>query len=162
MKKLILLASMFTALFQFKSEAQDKQLSPLLTDYYNIKDALVSGNTAGAATAATTFVQAAKGADMKAMSPAAHTAYMALQEKLITDASNISGSKDLAKQREYFKTLSDNIYQLAKDVKLSAQPVYQDYCPMKKAYWLSSSTAIKNPYYGNQMLTCGKINDTIK
>jgi hypothetical protein len=51
---------------------------------------------------------------------------------------------------------------LAKAVKLSVQPVYQDYCPMKKAYWLSSEAAIKNPYYGSQMLSCGKINDTIK
>ena len=162
MKKLILITAMFTALFSFRSTAQEAQLSPLLTNYYSIKDALVSSNATGAATAATAFVQAAKTADMKSMSAPAHTAFMALQEKLIADAGNISASKDINKQRESFKTLSENIYQLAKSAKLSAQPVYQDYCPMKKAYWLSGSTAIKNPYYGNQMLTCGKVSDTIK
>jgi len=32
---------------------------------------------------------------------------------------------------------------------------------MKKAVWLSNEKAIKNPYYGSQMLTCGKVVETI-
>jgi hypothetical protein len=32
---------------------------------------------------------------------------------------------------------------------------------MKKSYWLSADEAIKNPYYGNMMLTCGKVSETI-
>jgi hypothetical protein len=50
---------------------------------------------------------------------------------------------------------------LAKAVKLSSEPVYQVYCPMKKANWLSSSKEIKNPYFGSAMLTCGKVVETI-
>jgi len=46
-------------------------------------------------------------------------------------------------------------------VKLSDAPLYQQYCPMKKSYWLSKDAAIKNPYYGKQMLTCGKVSDTL-
>jgi hypothetical protein len=33
---------------------------------------------------------------------------------------------------------------------------------MKKMYWLSSEAAIKNPYYGKMMLTCGSVTETIK
>jgi len=33
---------------------------------------------------------------------------------------------------------------------------------MKDAYWLSNETAIKNPYYGSRMLTCGSVKDTLK
>jgi hypothetical protein len=33
---------------------------------------------------------------------------------------------------------------------------------MKKAYWLSPDKAIKNPYYGSAMLTCGKVTETIQ
>jgi hypothetical protein len=40
------------------------------------------------------------------------------------------------------------------------QPVYYQYCPMKKAYWLSKEKDIKNPYYGSSMLTCGKVAET--
>ncbi|RYF82932.1 MAG: DUF3347 domain-containing protein, partial [Chitinophagaceae bacterium] len=36
------------------------------------------------------------------------------------------------------------------------------YCPMKKALWLSNEKAIKNPYYGSAMLTCGKVTETIE
>jgi hypothetical protein len=28
---------------------------------------------------------------------------------------------------------------------------------MKKASWLSNDKAIKNPYYGSAMLTCGNV-----
>jgi hypothetical protein len=33
---------------------------------------------------------------------------------------------------------------------------------MKKASWLSSEAAIKNPYFGSAMLTCGKVTATLK
>jgi hypothetical protein len=51
---------------------------------------------------------------------------------------------------------------MAKGVKLSSEPIYQQYCPMKKAAWLSNESAVKNPYYGSSMLTCGNVTDTIK
>jgi hypothetical protein len=65
-------------------------------------------------------------------------------------------------QREKFATLSTNMFALAKTMKLSAEPVYQQYCPMKKASWLSNNKAIKNPYYGSAMLTCGSVKETIQ
>jgi len=33
---------------------------------------------------------------------------------------------------------------------------------MKKATWLSSNKTIKNPYYGNAMLTCGQVTETMQ
>jgi hypothetical protein len=33
---------------------------------------------------------------------------------------------------------------------------------MQDANWLSKENAVKNPYYGSQMLTCGKTVETIK
>jgi hypothetical protein len=36
------------------------------------------------------------------------------------------------------------------------------YCPMKKASWLSDSKDIRNPYYGANMLDCGSVKTTIK
>ena len=61
--------------------------------------------------------------------------------------------------------LSKNIYELIK-VSKSAGTVYYQFCPMandgKGANWLSKESAIKNPYYGSQMLTCGKTVETIK
>jgi hypothetical protein len=80
---------------------------------------------------------------------------------LLKDATPISETKDIKVQREHFTNLSNNMASLAKSVKLTTEPIYQAYCPMKKANWLSNDKAIKNPYYGSAMLTCGKVVETI-
>lgn len=166
MKKILLLVALISTVIIQKSTAQDaakeNQFSQLLTSYYNIKNALVSSNAATASAQAGDLVKAINDIDMKAMSEAEHTAFMDIQEKLAADAKAIAASDKIEAQRTSFSSLSDNIYALAKRVKLSAEPVYQQFCPMKKMYWLSSEAAIKNPYYGKMMLTCGKVTDTLK
>jgi hypothetical protein len=89
------------------------------------------------------------------------TAFMSYQDKLAFDARHISESNDIAHQREHFANFSANFFKLAKAIKLTDEAVYYDYCPMKKSYWLSADAAIKNPYYGKQMLTCGKVTETL-
>jgi hypothetical protein len=137
-------------------------LSQLLSLYYNIKDALVASNAELASAKAGEFLKAVNGIDMKSLSAADHSAYMSVSNKLAFDARHISETKEISHQREHFKSLSDNFFVLAKKTKLSSQPIYQVYCPMKKAYWLSSEMAIRNPYFGNQMLDCGKVTATLK
>ncbi len=53
------------------------------------------------------------------------------------------------------------MYTLLKVAKYE-EPVYYQYCPMKDSNWLSKEETIKNPYYGAQMLSCGKTVETIK
>jgi hypothetical protein len=33
---------------------------------------------------------------------------------------------------------------------------------MKKAYWLSQTDKVANPYYGKEMDECGEVKETIK
>jgi len=145
-------------LFSVKTYSQDstqqKQLSQLLTQYYAIKDALVDGNVTNASTSADQFIKVANSIDYKLISEGNINT-------LLKDATSISESKDIKKQREVFTNFSNNMIALAKSVKLTAEPVYQAYCPMKKANWLSNEKTIKNPYYGNAMLSCGKVVETI-
>ena len=61
-------------------------------------------------------------------------------------------------QGEYSK----NMYELIKTLKLNTSTVYEQYCPMKKAAWLSESEDIRNPYYGDDMLECGTVSATLK
>ena len=87
--------------------------------------------------------------------------WMKVYKDLTVDAKNISETQDIKKQRELFKSLSKNTYELIKVSKFT-EPVYYQYCPMQDANWLSKESNIKNPYYGSQMLTCGKTVETIK
>lgn len=164
MKRIFLLvAFMATASTQllFAQDTKSTALTPLLTSYYDIKDALIKSNSADAAAHAGEFLKAVTAVDMKSLPAPDMTAFMAAQEKLAFDARHISESKDIAHQREHFANLSVNFFKLAKAVKLTDKPVYYAYCPMKKNYWLSAEAGIKNPYYGSQMLTCGKIAETL-
>ena len=155
MKKIFfIVAFIATALVQ-TSFAQEKSANSadILTQYYAVKDALVSGNSSLANAKAIEFVKIATDAT---------TLPEANRVALIKDAANIAKTKDLKKQRGYFSALSENMFALAKSTKLSTEPVYKAYCPMAKASWLSNSSAIKNPYYGSAMLTCGKVVETLK
>ncbi len=159
MKKIFFAAvALLAAVFAHKGIAQDstaqRQLSQLLTQYYQLKDALVEGNGNNASTTAQEFIKTANSIDYKLISEGNINA-------LLKDASPISETKDINKQRGHFANLSDNMATLAKAVRLTADPIYKQYCPMKKTNWLSNEKAIKNPYYGNAMLTCGNIVETI-
>jgi len=158
MKKIFLIVAILATTITKYSLAQDStkqyQLPQLLTYYYNIKNALVSGDAASASANALAFSKTVNSIDYKVISEGnIHT--------LANDAGKIAETRDLKKQREYFANFSTNMAAVAKAVKLTDQPIYQAYCPMKKAYWLSNEKAIKNPYYGSSMLTCGQVTDTL-
>ena len=168
MKKLIITATIFcfTSVFVYAQHdhkhattatdtGSNAYLPQLLTSYYNIKDALVGGNANLASAKAEEFLKLANGIDYKVISEGNINA-------LLKDATGISETKDIKKQREQFANLSNNMIALAKAMKLGDQPIYETYCPMKKAYWLSDSRTIKNPYFGSSMLSCGKVTNTIQ
>ncbi|TKC07686.1 DUF3347 domain-containing protein [Pedobacter frigoris] len=127
----------------------------ILPSYYQLKDALVAGDAVLAASKAAELIKAVGNADDKIVSKAG-------KADLVEHATKIAKGKDLNGQREHFAGLSTGMIALAKAAKLSAEPIYLQYCPMKKSSWLSTEKAIKNPYYGSSMLTCGKITETIK
>jgi len=159
MKKIFFVTVTFLAtVFVQNTFAQDsteqRQLSQLLTQYYELKDALVAGNGNNASTRAQEFIKTANSIDYKIISEGNINA-------LLKDATPISETKEINKQREHFANLSNNMATLAKAVKLTSDPIYMQYCPMKKTNWLSNDKAIKNPYYGNAMLTCGNVAETI-
>ena len=87
-------------------------------------------------------------------------------EKLRKSASTIMLASQLEEQRTEYSVLSNEFIALVKMSGLTEGQLYVDFCPMalndKGAYWLSNEKEIKNPYYGEEMLTCGEIKDTIK
>jgi hypothetical protein len=164
MKKIFLLVAFIATAFTqqlFAQDAKASSLSALLPSYYEIKNALINSDSQAAAANAGDFLKVINGVDMKSLPASDMNAFMSFQDKLAFDAKHISESKDIAHQREHFANFSSNFFKLAKAVKLTDQAVYYDYCPMKKSYWLSADATIKNPYFGKQMLTCGKVTETL-
>lgn len=144
---------------------ETNQLKAVFDNYFSIKDALVKsdGNTVSAK--AKDLSNAISSVKMEALSTEEHSVFMQVMKDLAFDAEHIAETKDVGHQRDHFTTLSNNMYKLIKVSKQEA-PVYYQQCPMfndgKGANWLSKEEAVKNPYYGSQMLTCGSTVETIK
>jgi len=64
-------------------------------------------------------------------------------------------------RKSSLKLLSENLAS-AIDVFGVKSKVYEMYCPMVKATWLSNHSEIRNPYFGSKMLHCGKVTREIK
>ena len=139
------------------------QLKPVFDSYFSVKDALIKTDAATVSAKAAELSASINAVDMSKLSAEEHTVWMKVMQDLAANAESISKSKDVAKQRNAFATLSGNIYALAKVSKQDA-PIYYQHCPMYNggANWLSKENAIKNPFYGAQMLTCGSTVETIK
>ncbi len=82
--------------------------------------------------------------------------------KIKDAASRIAADKDLAAQRKDFASLSAEFIAGWKALPQHSTTAYVQYCPMKKASWLSAEKDIRNPYYGSQMANCGSVTETIE
>ena len=141
------------------------QLKVVFNYYFELKDALVKSDGKAASAIAEKLLISYKAVQMNKLTNEEHAVWMKVMKDLAFDTENIEETKDVKNQRQHFNTLSDNMYLLIKVSKQETATYYQ-HCPMankgKGANWLSKENSIKNPYYGAQMLNCGKTIETIK
>jgi hypothetical protein len=160
-----LLLSVVVSTAQIKNtktqQITENQLKPVFDNYFLLKDALVKTAGKTASVKSKDLLIAITSVKRENLKTKEHTVWMKVLKSLTANAKSISETQDIKKQREFFKLLSKNMYELIK-VSKSAEPIYYQYCPMQDANWLSKENAVKNPYYGSQMLSCGKTVETIK
>lgn len=142
-------------------DVDSSQLKAVYDAYFTVKDALIKSDAKLTSAKATDLLTAITAVKMDKLKSNEHTVWMKVVKKLTADAKSISTSSDIKKQRETFKSLTKSTYDLVK-VSKSGEVVYKQYCPMADADWLSKEKAVKNPYYGSSMLTCGNVVETIK
>ena len=77
---------------------------------------------------------------------------------LTISATNQSSESDIKHQREHFKVLSKDVTDMVAITGTQVK-LYEQFCPMYDGgtAWLSTKEEIRNPYYGSQMLKCGKV-----
>lgn len=153
-------------LFAFNLNAQtNSTISKVLNSYIAIKDALVKTDGASASSLAKDLLTSIDAVNMNELDATTHTQWMKVLNELKEDATHIKETKEIVHQRDHFMSLSKNLYSVIK-VSKNGTPVFYQFCPMankgKGANWLSLENKIKNPYYGNQMLTCGRVIETIQ
>lgn len=142
-----------------------KQLKNVYEKYLELKNALVNSNQQKAKQSSTELKNAVSKVDMKLLKGDTHKKWMDLSEK-IAGQSDLISKGSLEEQRAAFSDLSGPMYSVVKTYGLNDKTLYYQFCPMynnnKGAFWLSEIQDIKNPYFGEQMLTCGETKETIK
>jgi copper chaperone CopZ len=140
---------------------QSNQLQSVMDNYFLLKDALVKTDAKTASIKSNELLTSIEEVKMESLNMEVHVVWMKVLKDVTAEAKSISETQDIKKQRDFFKSLSKNMYELIK-ISKPTEPIYYQYCPMQDANWLSKENAVKNPYYGSQMLTCGKTVETIK
>ncbi len=141
------------------------QLNTVFEKYIDLKDAFVQSDIKKTKRTAGVMEKSLASVDFKLLTGDAITQWMNLTGTLNYLLKNIQSSDDMEGQRKDFSTLSSEFYKAIKKFGLMGKTAYYQFCPMafngKGAFWLSSTEEIRNPYFGDRMLTCGDTRETL-
>jgi Cu(I)/Ag(I) efflux system membrane fusion protein len=148
-------------------QAFRKQLSAVLDKYLELKDAFVETDEAKVEAKAKLVLEALDKVDMGLLKGEAHTMWMNIQKPLKENLSGIVQMKGIEMKRSHFSIVSDKLSEALKMFGVHTEKtVYLEFCPMANdnngAYWVSLDKEIKNPYFGDKMLTCGEVKEVIQ
>lgn len=147
------------------NEKVTASIEEIVRQYLHLKNALVGDKTKDAAAAGKEIMGAMATVDESLLTAEQKTLYEDVEDDAREHAEHIGANAgNIEHQREHFEMLSKDVYDLVKTFG-SEQVLYKDFCPMygeEGAMWLSEAKAIRNPYYGRKMLTCGSVQEEIK
>lgn len=130
---------------------KDPAVNEAYKNYNSLKNALVASNVELTQKAASDL-----GRSLSKINGCENTASIAVK---------IANSVNLENQRVSFAALSADFIALLKHADVKEGTLYVQYCPMTNSgeggYWMSSTSEIRNPYYGNKMLNCGEVKEKI-
>lgn len=136
-------------------------MKSMVTNYLAVKNALANENETDAASASGKMVDVMKRFDKSLLSADQKKVYDDIEDDLKEHAEHISKSK-IDHQREHFATMSKDMYDMVKAFG-AGMTLYHDHCPMAQdnqgAMWLSETKEIRNPYFGDKMMTCGSVEE---
>lgn len=127
---------------------KDGMTGKVFHNYLQVKMALVKSDADGGKEAASNMSEA----------------FTDERVELKTLAQQISETNDLEIQRALFSEFTNKVTPLIEE-NLAKGTIYKKFCPMALeggAYWLSDIEEINNPYFGDKMLRCGKVENEIK
>jgi hypothetical protein len=155
MKYLLSLFCLFAGFAHANTSTFDAQMKPIAEAYLAVQAQLAQDGMTDVVKHAAAIKQAVAKLDPKTVNGQHAGHFAALPEKIATAAAALEGAQDIKAAREAFKALSRPVVMWASMSKPEGISVM--YCSMAKGSWLQNDTAVRNPYYGKQMLACGEI-----
>ncbi len=129
----------------------DPNMAVVFREYIGLKDALVGTNAAQAGASASRLMTA--------------FANIGVEDAALKAAQSIVEASNIEEQRTAFVPLTSAVETMLEG-EIASGTVYKQFCPMAfnntGASWLSGSSDIQNPYFGDKMLRCGRIEAKIE
>ena len=152
----------------FRAKTGEKQkliLADLQAAYLELKDAFTASDSKAVSEKIEQFsgkLPAFQAGSPK--NPKAAEFWRQIGQMLRKFADDLEKNGDLENRRTVFAEISEQMIGASRAFG-SAEPVFVQFCPMarqdKGAFWLSRSAEIRNPYYGEKMLSCGEVKEEI-
>jgi len=139
-----------------------------LQAYYELKDAFIKSDTNLVNQTAAAFVGKLEAIQLEGAKADSSLIGLAkdLRQNIAGETKKIATTPGLEDKRKTFQVMSDALYDFLRTIRYSGSKVYQLFCPMAfentGAAWLSGSTEIVNPYFGEKMLHCGEVRDSLR
>ena len=142
-----------------------EQITTVANAYFLVKDALVDSDIDKTAEASKEVLHTVETVDMSLVKDKAHIYWMEQLKAIKDHGTKITETEDIEEQRKQFDFLSQALIKSLKVFGVTSDTFYLQHCPMANdndgADWLSKQEKILNPYFGEKMLTCGTVQDTI-
>ena len=142
-----------------------QQLTALAQTYIVLKDAFVDSDVKKIHQTAPSLLEKLELVNMKLVDGTAHLFWMEQLTAIQFHTNNMIKLNNIEDQRSQFVFLSDAIINAIKAFGIVDDTFYVQNCPMadnnEGANWLSKNQKINNPYFGEAMMTCGSVQETI-
>lgn len=147
------------------SLAFKQQLATLTDSYLALKDAFVATDSTQTKTLAQQLLTNLAKVDMSEVKGEAHIYWMEQSAAIQSHAQRIAELTQIEDQRQQFDFLSQAMITSIKVFGIPDDTYYIQHCPMafdnEGADWISDVEEIRNPYFGDRMLKCGSVQETI-
>lgn len=138
------------------------QLAQVLRSYFETVDALASDDLQTAMKKMGLVQSRLKQVDPKLLDEAKRGQWKQINESASQATQQFLKATVIEAARTAFAPISE---QMEKAVRTFGSgglaPVYRLHCPMRGANWLQPREQVNNPYYGESMLSCGSVTDTL-
>jgi hypothetical protein len=131
---------------------EDEKLNTVFKEYIAVKNALINTDAAKTSANASTLMTA--------------FANIGVEDVALKAAQNIVESDNVEEQRASFVVVTAEVEKMLNNGTITSGNYFKQYCPMafnnNGGYWLSESDKIANPYFGDKMYRCGRIDAKIE
>ncbi len=143
-----------------------RQLTAFVNSYFTIKNALVETDGSKVRQLVPQVEAGFEKINPELLENNPKNTWASLETAIRSSLEKLKATTDVEGQRQAFEVLSDHVIEAVEKFGVSDSPIYRQYCPMafddKGAFWLSSEKEIRNPYFGDKMLTCGEVKEEYK